>query len=583
MKEDGRTRQNNARMEGLDDRTPEEKAREQTRTALRTRLIGQLKARRSYLNSVNAGNDAELLVAARGLVVSLPFAEAGPPQPYLRNPIWERIVRHNIFSAAASGNVDALAKLMDMGWPADVHGSSIALNLAAHKQRLAPFVVPADGALPPAALMAEVGRRQFTAQPETGEPPEPQAPKTTLDDEAIVAASIAEGGLGAMFAAAGVVPGEETEGDRRKRLNPYVGSGSYSKGAGAGGSGATFEDETAHYFRMVDSVGEQALRDVRKRHRYTTTPFHLACAGGHMPAARLLLARGADPTARDFSGRTPLHDGAAGGHLHVVSWLCLIVKGVKPRAVDALDRTPLDLVQDELRARRELVAGLGGGSAGSPERGGARGGGFAYVREQSLRNKDDLARVVVLEAEIKRLKGVEGFLRLQTDVSVAEGAHRTKMRAHARQVALERAAARKREAARLKAIEDARRRKAEAEARRKKLADDMERSRKRKKKKKKGGKKKPTVSMKDHKAKQAAKAKKNADLEAKRAAAAAAQEEARRKKEEEEREALKAKVEAGQDIFQVMKEAKAEKVRKEREAKQRRAQLLKARLARMKK
>ena len=117
----------------VDDRTPEEKAREQTRTALRTRLIGKLKARRSYLNSANEDNDAELLIERRGLPVSLPFAEDGPPTPYTRSPIWERIVRHNIFSAASSGSVDAIEKLLGMGWPANVHGSSIALNLAAHR------------------------------------------------------------------------------------------------------------------------------------------------------------------------------------------------------------------------------------------------------------------------------------------------------------------------------------------------------------------------------------------------------------------------------------------------------------------
>lgn len=51
------------------------------------------------------------------------------------------------------------------------------------------------------------------------------------------------------------------------------------------------------------------------------TALHLACLYGHAACARLLLSRGASPSARDGDDGTPLHDASAGGFDDVVALL----------------------------------------------------------------------------------------------------------------------------------------------------------------------------------------------------------------------------------------------------------------------
>lgn len=69
------------------------------------------------------------------------------------------------------------------------------------------------------------------------------------------------------------------------------------------------------------------------------TPLHWAAATGNAGITGLLIERGADIEARDFSGRTPMHLAAAGGS-HAVARL-LIESGAKPTIQDGLNRTPL--------------------------------------------------------------------------------------------------------------------------------------------------------------------------------------------------------------------------------------------------
>lgn len=59
---------------------------------------------------------------------------------------------------------------------------------------------------------------------------------------------------------------------------------------------------------LVDRLAELLDRDpglVAARNDWGGTPLHVAAIGGRREAARLLLARGADPRARDERGRTP--------------------------------------------------------------------------------------------------------------------------------------------------------------------------------------------------------------------------------------------------------------------------------------
>jgi len=58
-------------------------------------------------------------------------------------------------------------------------------------------------------------------------------------------------------------------------------------------------------------VTEQ-LQDVNSR-RFST-PLHLASQQGHVEVAHFLVENGADATARDKSGQTPLHEASKGGH-----------------------------------------------------------------------------------------------------------------------------------------------------------------------------------------------------------------------------------------------------------------------------
>ena len=73
----------------------------------------------------------------------------------------------------------------------------------------------------------------------------------------------------------------------------------------------------------VDTAVEAATRALaRARREDGASALHLAAFRGHVPAARALLAAGAEPDARDFKTHvTPVHTAASGGCPHTLTLL----------------------------------------------------------------------------------------------------------------------------------------------------------------------------------------------------------------------------------------------------------------------
>ncbi|CEL95638.1 unnamed protein product [Vitrella brassicaformis CCMP3155] len=79
------------------------------------------------------------------------------------------------------------------------------------------------------------------------------------------------------------------------------------------------------------------------------TPLHAAATHGHLPTVELLLRLGADPTARDVKGQTPLHSVAAAGNRRdkkrVLVARALCEAGADMEATDDEGRTAVDLAK----------------------------------------------------------------------------------------------------------------------------------------------------------------------------------------------------------------------------------------------
>ncbi len=104
----------------------------------------------------------------------------------------------------------------------------------------------------------------------------------------------------------------------------------------------------------VDRWGGTPLHDaIRHRHRplvellrrhgarLPATPAAELCnlaATGDVPALALWIDAGADPSAADYDGRTPLHLAAAAGHVEAIK--LLVARGANPRALDRWQATP---------------------------------------------------------------------------------------------------------------------------------------------------------------------------------------------------------------------------------------------------
>ena len=92
----------------------------------------------------------------------------------------------------------------------------------------------------------------------------------------------------------------------------------------------------------------------RSRNSNGNTPLHAALAGNHKMAAGLLIGWGADVNATDAAGWRPLHLAASNNNLDAIK--ALIAQGADVLAGNGEGRTPLSLAQE--KNHRESAAFL---------------------------------------------------------------------------------------------------------------------------------------------------------------------------------------------------------------------------------
>ncbi|XP_073942552.1 ada2a-containing complex component 3 [Choristoneura fumiferana] len=123
------------------------------------------------------------------------------------------------------------------------------------------------------------------------------------------------------------------------------GDGGWRGGPG-GARGAAAGAELGRRLLLAARAGDaQAVVDLMAQGAPFTTdwlgtsPLHLACAGGHVAAAGVLLRAGVSRDARTKVDRTPLHLAAHAGHARVAA--LLLDHGALPDTRDMLQMTPL--------------------------------------------------------------------------------------------------------------------------------------------------------------------------------------------------------------------------------------------------
>ncbi len=79
---------------------------------------------------------------------------------------------------------------------------------------------------------------------------------------------------------------------------------------------------------------------------FSTTPFHLAAAGGHTDLIIMLCSKVKNPNARDSRGRTPLHAAASQGGSRAAAVQLLLQKGAHVSAADRKGFSPVHCATD---------------------------------------------------------------------------------------------------------------------------------------------------------------------------------------------------------------------------------------------
>mmetsp|Transcript_24204 Transcript_24204/g.74612 ORF Transcript_24204/g.74612 Transcript_24204/m.74612 type:complete len:122 (-) Transcript_24204:75-440(-) len=93
---------------------------------------------------------------------------------------------------------------------------------------------------------------------------------------------------------------------------------------------------------IVELLCSYPLTDIDQTNLNGSTPLFGACQRGHFDCARVLLARGANPNARQTtSGGTPLRVATSKGYANIVR--LLLGHGAERAPTDAFGNTPLDV------------------------------------------------------------------------------------------------------------------------------------------------------------------------------------------------------------------------------------------------
>ena len=77
------------------------------------------------------------------------------------------------------------------------------------------------------------------------------------------------------------------------------------------------------------------------RNSLAVQPINSAAAGQHVDIVQMLLARGANPSARQGEGFTPLHAAAENGQVEMIQ--LLLAHGAEPNALSNKNKTPREL------------------------------------------------------------------------------------------------------------------------------------------------------------------------------------------------------------------------------------------------